>query len=71
MEQFIIANLAPIMFGALVVFLLSGFPVAFSLAANGLFFGLVGIELGLLRTGSSASWPTTRCWRFPSSPSWA
>jgi TRAP-type mannitol/chloroaromatic compound transport system permease large subunit len=41
--------MAPIMFGALVVFLLSGFPVAFSLAANGLFFGLVGIELGLLR----------------------
>ena len=49
MEQFIIANIAPIMFGALVVFLLSGFPVAFSLAANGLFFGLVGIELGLLK----------------------
>jgi TRAP-type mannitol/chloroaromatic compound transport system permease large subunit len=47
MEQFIIANLAPIMFGSLIVFLLSGFPVAFSLAANGLFFGLVGIELGL------------------------
>jgi TRAP-type mannitol/chloroaromatic compound transport system permease large subunit len=36
------------MFGALVIFLLSGFPVAFSLAANGLFFGLVGIKLGLL-----------------------
>ena len=49
MEQFLIANMAPVMFGALVVFLLSGFPVAFSLAANGLFFGLVGIELGLLR----------------------
>ena len=49
MEQFLIANMAPIMFGALVVFLLSGFPVAFSLAANGLFFGLLGIELGLLR----------------------
>ncbi len=48
MEQFLIANMAPIMFGALVVFLLSGFPVAFSLAANGLFFGLIGIELGLL-----------------------
>ena len=48
MEQFIIANLAPIMFGSLVIFLLSGFPVAFSLAANGLFFGLVGIELGLM-----------------------
>ncbi len=49
MTEFFIANLAPIMFGALVVFLLSGFPVAFSLAANGLFFGLVGIELGLLK----------------------
>src|SRR5437868_14748263 len=49
MEQFIIANMAPIMFGALVLFLLSGFPVAFSLAANGLFFGIVGIELGLLK----------------------
>ena len=50
MEQFIIANMAPIMFGTLVIFLLSGFPVAFSLAANGLFFGLLGIELGLLET---------------------
>lgn len=48
MTQFLISNMAPIMFGALVVFLLSGFPVAFSLAANGLFFGLLGIELGLL-----------------------
>jgi TRAP-type mannitol/chloroaromatic compound transport system permease large subunit len=48
MEQFIIANIAPIMFGSLVIFLLSGFPVAFSLAANGLFFGLVGMELGLM-----------------------
>ena len=28
--------------------MLFGFPVAFSLAANGLFFGLIGIELGLL-----------------------
>jgi TRAP-type mannitol/chloroaromatic compound transport system permease large subunit len=49
MEQFLIANIAPIMFGALVVFLLSGFPIAFSLGANGLFFGLIGIELGLLK----------------------
>ncbi len=48
MESFLIANLAPIMFCALVIFLLSGFPVAFSLAANGLFFGVVGIKLGLL-----------------------
>jgi TRAP-type mannitol/chloroaromatic compound transport system permease large subunit len=49
MEQFLIANMAPIMFGTLVMFLLSGFPVAFALAANGLFFGLMGIELGLLK----------------------
>jgi TRAP-type mannitol/chloroaromatic compound transport system permease large subunit len=40
--------MAPIMFGALVVFLLVGYPVAFALAANGIFFGLIGIELGLL-----------------------
>lgn len=46
--EFIAANLAPIMFGALVLFLLSGFPVAFSLAACGLFFGFIGMELGLL-----------------------
>jgi TRAP-type mannitol/chloroaromatic compound transport system permease large subunit len=39
--------MAPIMFGALVFFLLIGYPAAFALAANGLIFGLVGIELGL------------------------
>jgi TRAP-type mannitol/chloroaromatic compound transport system permease large subunit len=49
MTQFLIANMAPVMFGALIVFLLSGFPVAFALAANGLFFGFLGIELGLLK----------------------
>ena len=48
MTEFLIANLAPIMFGALIVFLLMGFPVAFSLAACGLFFGFVGIELGTI-----------------------
>lgn len=46
--EFLVANLAPIMFGTLVFFLLLGFPVAFALAANGVLFGLVGIELGLL-----------------------
>src|SRR5579863_3288234 len=40
--------MAPLMFGGLVVFLLIGYPVAFSLAATGLFFGLAGMELGLL-----------------------
>ena len=49
MTAFLIANMAPVMFVTLVIFLLSGFPVAFSLAANGLFFGLVGIEVGLLK----------------------
>ena len=48
MVEFLINNMAPIMFAALVVFLLLGYPVAFSLAANGIVFGLIGIELGLL-----------------------
>src|SRR5690606_28455189 len=48
MSSFLVANIAPIMFGALVVFLLSGYPVAFALAACGLAFGAIGIELGLL-----------------------
>jgi len=48
MVEFVSANMAPLMFGALVAFLLMGFPVAFALAANGLAFGLIGIELGLL-----------------------
>ena len=47
MEAFFIANMAPIMFGSLVVFLLLGYPAAFSLAAVGLLFALIGIELGL------------------------
>src|SRR5262245_7680074 len=46
MEAFFIANMAPIMFGALVVFLLLGYPAAFSLGAVGLIFALIGIELG-------------------------
>ena len=49
MTAFLVANLAPLMFGALVVFLLLGYPVAFSLAANGLFFGIIAIDLGLLQ----------------------
>ncbi|HEV7856722.1 MAG TPA: TRAP transporter large permease subunit, partial [Herminiimonas sp.] len=36
----------PLMFGGLVLFMLVGFPVAFSLLALGLFFGLVSIEQG-------------------------
>ncbi|MES2320321.1 MAG: TRAP transporter large permease subunit [Pseudomonadota bacterium] len=36
----------PLMFGGLVVFMLVGFPVAFSLLAVGLFFGAVAISQG-------------------------
>ena len=49
MTELLSANMAPLMFAALVVFLLLGYPVAFSLAANGLFFGIVAIDLGLLQ----------------------
>jgi len=48
MMAWILGNYAPVMFAGLVFFLLLGFPVAFSLAACGLFFGLIGIELNLL-----------------------
>jgi TRAP-type mannitol/chloroaromatic compound transport system permease large subunit len=48
MTQFIIHNMAPLMFIGLFVFLLLGYPVAFSLGACGIVFGLIGIELGLL-----------------------
>ena len=38
--------MAPLMFGALVLFMLVGYPVAFSLGAVGLLFGYIGIEMG-------------------------
>ncbi len=49
MAAIFIEYMAPIMFASLVLFLLLGYPVAFSLAANGLLFALIGIELGLFR----------------------
>lgn len=49
MSAFIIENMAPIMFVSLVVFLLLGYPAAFSLGAVGLIFAFVGIELGEFR----------------------
>ena len=48
MMHFIGSNMAPIMFASLIVFLLFGYPVAFSLGACGLFFGVIGVELGLM-----------------------
>ena len=51
-------NLAPVMFLALVVFLLLGYPVAFSLGAVGLLFFVVGVELAPLSGGTiNLSWP--------------
>ncbi len=47
MTAFLIHNIAPIMFVSMIVLLLLGYPVAFALAANGLVFGLLGMQLGL------------------------
>jgi TRAP-type mannitol/chloroaromatic compound transport system permease large subunit len=47
MIAFITQNFVPLMFAGLFVFLLTGIPVAFGLAATGLLFGFVGMEAGL------------------------
>ncbi len=57
MIEFIAENLAPIMFVSLIVFLLLGYPVAFSLAANGLLFFIIGVELAPLSDSINLSWP--------------
>ncbi len=48
MIEFITQNMAPLIFLAMVGFMLVGYPVAFALGACGVFFGLAGIELGML-----------------------
>jgi len=48
MTELIRENMAPLMFAGLVLFMVIGYPAAFSLAAVGLFFGLIGIKLGLI-----------------------
>jgi TRAP-type mannitol/chloroaromatic compound transport system permease large subunit len=58
MMVFIAQNIAPIMFVALVAFLLLGYPAAFSLAACGLLFFIIGVELAPLSGGSIVlDWP--------------
>ena len=52
-----VANMAPIMFAGLIVFLLIGFPVAFSLMALGLFFGFIGIQVGLFSSDYLSNLP--------------
>ena len=49
----------PLMFGGLVVFMLIGFPVAFSLAALGFAFGFAGIEMGYLDFNYTSVNPNT------------
>ena len=48
MMAFVAHNMAPLMFAGLILFMLYGYPAAFSLAAVGLFFGFLGVELGLI-----------------------
>jgi TRAP-type mannitol/chloroaromatic compound transport system permease large subunit len=50
MTAFIAQNFVPLLFGGLLVFLLTGIPVAFGLAATGLLFGFIGMEVGLFNS---------------------
>jgi len=47
MLELVANNFVPLLFAGLLFFLLTGFPVAFSLAATGLLFGFLGMEAGL------------------------
>jgi TRAP-type mannitol/chloroaromatic compound transport system permease large subunit len=58
MIELIATNMAPIMFFSLIVFLLLGYPVAFSLAANGLLFFAIGVWLSPYSNGTiTLDWP--------------
>ncbi len=46
-ETFLAQQFVPLMFAGLFLLLLTGFPVAFGLAAVGLAFGFIGMEAGL------------------------
>ncbi len=67
MIEFIAENLAPIMFVSLIVFLLLGYPVAFSLAAGGLLFFIIGMELAPLSDSINLSWPLLNAIHRPGS----
>ncbi|MFS4437662.1 TRAP transporter large permease subunit [Paracoccaceae bacterium GXU_MW_L88] len=63
MLEFIALNLAPIMFASLVIFLLIGYPVAFSLAANGLLFYIIGVLLTPYADGAiNIGWNLLNAW---------
>ncbi|MFT3955133.1 MAG: TRAP transporter large permease subunit [Piscinibacter sp.] len=50
-------NFAPLMFGGLILIMLIGFPVAFSLSALGLLCGFVAIEMGWFAPAFMANLP--------------
>ncbi|WBU65184.1 TRAP transporter large permease [Paracoccus aerodenitrificans] len=56
MMELIAQNMAPIMFVSLILFLLFGYPVAFALAANGLLFFVIGVELAPLSDSIYLDW---------------
>ncbi|HRK17522.1 MAG TPA: TRAP transporter large permease subunit [Hyphomicrobiaceae bacterium] len=58
MIEWIAFNIAPIMFISLIAMLLIGYPVAFTLAANGVLFFVIGVELAKYAPGQiNLSWP--------------
>jgi TRAP-type mannitol/chloroaromatic compound transport system permease large subunit len=57
MIDFIAHNLAPIMFVTVMSMLLIGYPVAFTLAAGGLFFFVIGVEMAHISPEITLSWP--------------
>jgi TRAP-type mannitol/chloroaromatic compound transport system permease large subunit len=57
MIEFIAMEMAPIMFASLILFLLLGYPVAFSLAANGMIFFAIAVWLAPYSNGQiTLSW---------------
>ena len=57
MIEFIAQNLAPIMFLSLIAFLLLGYPVAFSLASNGIAFFVIAVILSPYSDTITLDWP--------------
>jgi tripartite ATP-independent transporter DctM subunit len=48
MIDWIRENMAPLMFAGLIIAMLIGYPAAFSIAAVGMFFAVIGISFGLI-----------------------
>jgi TRAP-type mannitol/chloroaromatic compound transport system permease large subunit len=55
---FLAQNFVPLMFVGLFIVLLTGFPVAFGLAATGLAFGFIGMEAGLFNSNLFGALPS-------------